>query len=114
MSLKIFQTRVGLGTAFELQEKREEEEDITHTSHILLPELCVCMLHQHQLNKQEYPYCALVWFFPSMPAHVDHQHVLCLEGLLLSRAFLPPTYELLLLPVDVVIVDVLEKKMREL
>lgn len=47
-----------------------------------------------------------------MPAHVDHQHVLCLEGLLLSRAFLPPAHKLLLLPVDVVIVDVLEKKMR--
>lgn len=49
-----------------------------------------------------------------MPAHVDHQHVLRLEGLLLSRAFLPPTHELLLLPVDVVVVDVLEKKVTEL
>lgn len=48
-----------------------------------------------------------------MPAHVDHQHVLCLEGLLLSRAFLPPTHKFLLLSVDVVIVDVLQKKMRE-
>lgn len=48
-----------------------------------------------------------------MPAHVDHQHVLCLEGLLLSRAFLPPTHKLLFLPMDVVIVDVLEKKMKE-
>ena len=48
-----------------------------------------------------------------MPAHVDHQHVLCLEGLLLSRAFFPPTHKLLLLSVDVVIVDVLEKKRRQ-
>lgn len=45
-----------------------------------------------------------------MPAHVDHQHVLRLEGLLLSRAILPPTHKLFLLPMDVVIVDVLRKK----
>lgn len=49
-----------------------------------------------------------------MPAHVDHQHVLRLEGLLLSRAILPPAHKLLLLPMDVVIVDVLRKKMTEL
>lgn len=49
-----------------------------------------------------------------MPSHVDHQHVLCLEGFLLSRAFLPPTHKLLLLPMDVVIVDVLEKRIKEL
>lgn len=48
-----------------------------------------------------------------MSPHVDHQHVLCLKGLLLSRAFLPPAHKLLLLPMDVVIVDVLEKKMKE-
>lgn len=47
-----------------------------------------------------------------MSAHVDHQHVLCLEGLLLTRAFLPPTHKLLLFTVDVVIVDVLEKEMN--
>lgn len=42
-----------------------------------------------------------------MSAHVDHQHVLCLEGLLLSRAFLPSAHKFLLFSVDVVIVDVL-------
>lgn len=45
-----------------------------------------------------------------MPAHVDHQHVLGLEGLLLSGAFLPPAHKLFLFPMNVVIVDVLEKK----
>lgn len=49
-----------------------------------------------------------------MPAHVDHQHVLCLEGLLLSGAFLPPTHKLLLFPMDVVIVDVLQNKMENI
>lgn len=62
----------------------------------------------------QFPYCALVGLFPGVSAHVDHQHVLRLEGLLLSRAFLPSTHELLLLPVDVVIVDVLEEKMKAL
>ena len=45
-----------------------------------------------------------------MPPHVDHQHVLRLEWLLLTRAFLPSTHKLLLLPVDVVIIDVLGEK----
>lgn len=61
-----------------------------------------------------YSYRTLVWFFPSMPPHVDHQHVLRLKGFLFSRAFLPPTHKLLLLPVDVVIVDVLENKMNKI
>lgn len=42
-----------------------------------------------------------------MTSHVDHQHVLRLEGLLLAGTFLPATHELLLLAVDVVVVDVL-------
>lgn len=48
-----------------------------------------------------------------MPAHVDHQHVLGLEGLLFSRAILPSTHKLFLLPVDVVIVDVLQNDRTE-
>lgn len=44
---------------------------------------------------------------PRVAPHVDHQHVLSLEGLLLARALLPATYKLLLLAVDVVVVDVL-------
>lgn len=48
-----------------------------------------------------------------VPAHVDNQHVLGLEGLLLSRAGLPAAHELLLLPVDVLIVDVLQGRVRQ-
>lgn len=65
------------------------------------------------MNNVTFPYCAFMWFFPGVPSHVDHQHVLCLKGFLFSRAFLPPTHKLLLLPVDVVIINVLGKKMRE-
>lgn len=50
---------------------------------------------------------ALVWFLPRVAAHVNHQHVLSFEGLLLPRTLLPATHELLLLPVDVVVIDVL-------
>lgn len=48
-----------------------------------------------------------------MPPHVDHQHVLGLEGLLFSRAILPSTHKLFLLPMDVVIVDVLQNDRTE-
>lgn len=44
---------------------------------------------------------------PRVASHVDHQHVLSLEGLLFARALLPATHKLLLLAVDVVVVDVL-------
>ena len=50
---------------------------------------------------------------PGVPAHVDHQHVLGLEGLLLPGALVPPAHKLLLLPVDVVVVDVLERDNME-
>lgn len=46
--------------------------------------------------------------FAGVPAHVDHQHVLRLEGLLLARAGAPPAHETLLVGVDVVVVDVLQ------
>lgn len=52
-------------------------------------------------------YCALVGLLACVPAHVHHQHVLRLEGLLLPRAGLPAAHKLLLLPVDVLIVDML-------
>lgn len=52
-------------------------------------------------------YCAFMRLLPCVAPHVDHQHVLRLEGLLLPRALLPATHELLLLAVDVVVVDVL-------
>lgn len=50
---------------------------------------------------------ALVRFLPRVPAHVNHQHVLSFEGLLFPRTLVPAAHELLLLPVDVVIIDVL-------
>lgn len=50
---------------------------------------------------------ALVWFLPRVSAHVNHQHVLSFEGLLLPRTVVPAAHKLLLLSVDVVIIDVL-------
>lgn len=50
---------------------------------------------------------ALVRLLTRVPAHVDNQHVLRLEGLLLPRAGLPAAHKLLLLPVNVLIVDML-------
>jgi len=56
------------------------------------------------------PYGALVRLLPGVSAHVDHQHVLGLEGLLLPGTIVPATHKLLLLPVDVVVVDVLHRR----
>lgn len=49
---------------------------------------------------------------PGVAPHVDHQHVLRLEGLLLARALVPAAHKLLLLAVDVVVVDVLWRRRR--
>lgn len=67
-------------------------------------ELCHTALPAHR---------ALVWLLSGVPAHVHHQHVLSLEGLLLPRAVLPAADELLLLPVDVIVVDVLVEEKGE-
>lgn len=53
------------------------------------------------------PYGAFMRLLPRVAPHVDHQHVLRLEGLLLAGTFLPAAHELLLLAMDVVVVDVL-------
>lgn len=45
--------------------------------------------------------------FPRVPAHVDDQHILGLEGPLLARTLLPVAHKLFLLAVDVLVVDVL-------
>jgi len=58
-------------------------------------------------------YRALVRLLPGVPAHVDHQHVLSLEGLLLPGTLVPAAHKLLLLPVDVVVVDVLHRRGEE-
>ena len=52
-------------------------------------------------------HAALVGLLPGVSAHVDHQHVLSLEWLLLPGALSPAAHKLLLLSVDVVVVDVL-------
>lgn len=44
---------------------------------------------------------------PRVTPHVNHQHVLSLEGPLLPGTRSPVTHKLLLLPMDVLIVDVL-------
>lgn len=49
-----------------------------------------------------------MWLLPRVPPHVDHQHILGLEGLLLAGTLLPAAHKLLLLAVDVVVVDVLK------
>lgn len=53
-----------------------------------------------------------MWLLAGVAPHVDHQHVLRLEGLLLSRALVPAAHELLLLAVDVLVVNVLWRRRR--
>ena len=48
-------------------------------------------------------------FLARVPAHVDDQHVLGLEGFLFAGAFLPAADETLFVGVDVVVVDVLDQ-----
>lgn len=69
--------------------------------------LQVLELHRTFRGSSVFTHRALVWFLPSVPPHVNHQHVLGLEGLLLPGTLLPAAHELLLLPVDVVVIDVL-------
>ena len=62
----------------------------------------------HKWPKRDVSYSASVWFFSSVSPHVHDQHVLRLEGLLLSAAVFPLTDERLLVHPDVVVVQVLE------
>lgn len=59
------------------------------------------------LRTQLFTHRALVRFLPRVAAHVNHQHVLSFEGLLLPRTLVPAAHELLLLSMDVVVIDVL-------
>lgn len=45
----------------------------------------------------------------SMPSHVHHQHVLCLERFLVPGAVLPPTNERFFVRVNVIVVDVFDQ-----
>lgn len=63
--------------------------------------------NRHRYHHTGFPYSAFVWFFPRMPAHMHHQHVLRLERLLCPRAAVPPTDKRLLIRMYVIVVDVL-------
>lgn len=60
-------------------------------------------------NFSIYIYRALVRFLASVSAHVDDQHVLRFERLLLSGTLLPAADETLLVGMNVVVVDVLDE-----
>lgn len=54
-----------------------------------------------------------MWLLSCVSSHVNHQHVLGFERSLLSRALLPVTHKLLFLSVDVLVVDVLNKRINK-
>lgn len=58
-------------------------------------------------------YCALVGLLSRVAPHVDDEHVLSLKGPLLSRAVTPVAHKLLLLPMDVFVVNVLQRQGRD-
>ena len=76
-------------------------------------ELPIISPHYHHLQFFV-PYSASVWLFSRVSPHVNHQHVLCLERLLLPRTFPPLADEDLLVHGDVVVVQVLRTKRRHL
>ena len=54
-------------------------------------------------------YSAFMGLLPSVTAHVYNQHILSLEGFLLSGAAIPVTSEVLAIFFDVITVDMLDK-----
>lgn len=52
---------------------------------------------------------ALVRFLASVSSHMHHQHVLSLKWSLLTRAVLPVANKFFLLPMDMLIIDVLQE-----
>lgn len=63
-----------------------------------------------QRERERLTHSALVWLLSCVSAHMNHQHVLGFERPLFSRALLPVAHKLLLLPMDVLIVNVLQSK----
>ena len=53
-------------------------------------------------------YRAFMRFFPGVPPHVDHQHILCLERLLFPATLAPSTDEGFLVGLYVVYIDMLK------
>lgn len=58
-------------------------------------------------------HCALVGLLSCVAPHVDNQHVLSFEGPLFPRAVTPVAHKLLLLPMDVLVIDVLQGQGRK-
>ena len=69
----------------------------------------VCMWTTGMYWAHVHPYRALVRLLPCMPPHVDHQHVLRLERFLLSWAVPPLAHKVLLVGVDVVVGNMLDR-----
>ena len=59
-------------------------------------------------EKEDWTHRALVWLLPGVPTHVNDEHVLCLERLLLATALPPLADKRLLVCVDVVVRNVLK------
>ena len=59
-------------------------------------------------EKEDWTHRALVWLLPGVPAHMNDEHVLCLERLLLATALPPLADKRLLVCVDVVVRNVLK------
>ena len=59
-------------------------------------------------EKEDCTHRALVRLLPGVSAHVNDEHVLCLERLLLAAAFPPLADKRLLVCVDVVVRNVLK------
>ena len=59
-------------------------------------------------EKEDWTHRALVRLLPGVPAHVNDEHVLCLERLFLAAAFPPLADKRLLVCVDVVVRNVLK------
>ena len=61
-----------------------------------------------QGEEEYWTHRALVRLLPGVPAHVNDEHVLCLERLFLAAAFPPLADKRLLVCVDVVVRNVLK------
>lgn len=88
---------------------------MTVYAHVCVTTEVPCLTCQAEMHRAALPaHRALVWFLSGVPSHMHHQHVLSLERLLFPCAVLPAADKLLLLPVDVIIVDVLVGEKGEL
>lgn len=76
--------------------------------HLLVPTLITHKKTRHQnVKRRRVTHGTLMRFLPSMPSHMDHQHVLSFKRFLVSGTADPAANEGFLGRVDVVCVDVL-------